>query len=210
MWAFGWYVSDAQVFYFGNGKVNTCASTTSEILPISTCTLCHQKSYISKSIQPVFKIFASARRCSMWAFGWVCLWCSTLAMAMWILCPSTAFEILPLSTCSLCQQKSYISKGMSTDFRKLSRRLEDVEGGHLGVKVSGAQVFYFCNGKLGALRIENIWNFTNFNLYTVLAKILYLQRYSTDFRNLSASARGCWRWDIWVESFMCAGVLLLQ
>ena len=46
-----------------------CAWTTFEILPLSTCTLCEQKSCISKGIQPIFEIFASARRCWEWAFG---------------------------------------------------------------------------------------------------------------------------------------------
>ena len=106
---------------FYNGKVKTCASTIFEILPLSTCTLCQQKSYISKGIQPIFEIFASARRCWEWAFEWI---------------------------------------------------------------ASVAQVFYFCNGKVKTLRIDNIWNFATFNLYTEPAKIPYLQSYSTDFRNL--------------------------
>ena len=46
-------------------------------------------------------------------------------------------------------------------------------------------------------------------MYIVQAEILYLQRYSTNFRNLSLS------WQMltmafWVESFKCARVLLLQ
>ena len=102
------------------------ASQTFEILPISTCTFCQQKSYISKGTQPIFEIFASARRCWGWAFGW---------------------------------------------------------------KVSGAQVFYFCNGNVKILRSNNIWNFATFNLHTVSAKILYLQRYSADFRNLCLSSK---------------------
>ena len=84
-----------------------CVSTTFEILPLSTCTLCHQKSYTSKGIQPNFEIFASARRCWRWAFGW---------------------------------------------------------------KVSGAQVFYVSNSKVKTLRIENIWNFATFNIYTLPSK----------------------------------------
>ena len=59
------------------------------------------------------------------------------------------------------------------------------------------------------LRIDNILNFATFNLYTVQAEILYLQRYSTDCRNLSHS----WKMltmAICVESFRCAGILLLQ
>ena len=96
-------------FSFAMARWKHCASTTFESLPHSTCTLCQQKSYISKCIQPIFEIFDPARRCSVWAFEW---------------------------------------------------------------EVSGAQVFFFCNGKVKILRIDNIWKFATFNLYTVPAKIL--------------------------------------
>ena len=84
----------------------------------STCTFWQQKSYISKGTQPIFEIFASARRCWGWEFGW---------------------------------------------------------------KVSGAPVFYFCNCNVKTLPINNIWNFPTFNLYTVPAKILYLQKVFNQF-----------------------------
>ena len=58
-------------------------------------------------------------------------------------------------------------------------------------------------------RIENIWNFATFNLYTVPAKTRYLKRYSTDFRNLWLSSKVL-RVGIWAESFRCARVLLLK
>ena len=78
-----------------------------------------------------------------------------------------------------------------------------------GWKVSRAHVFYFCNGKVKTSRIDNIWNFAIHNLYNVPAKILCLQRHSTDFRNLCFSSK-ILRVGIWVESFICAGILLLQ
>ena len=95
-----------------------CKSTTFEILQLSTCTLRQPKYYISKGIHPIFEIFASARRCWGWAFGWKFqLWrYFTFPMARWKLCASTTFEILPLSTCALFQQKSYISKGTQQIF----------------------------------------------------------------------------------------------
>ena len=98
-------------FTFAIERWKLCALTTFEILRLSTCTLCQQKSYISNRIQPIFEIFPSSRRCWGWAFGW---------------------------------------------------------------KVSGAQVFYFCNRKVKTLRIDNIWNFATINLYTVPAKFRYL------------------------------------
>ena len=132
----------------------------------------------------------------------------TFAMARWELGASTTFESLPLSTSTMCQQKSYISKGIQLNFEILaSARRFGVWP--FGCKVSGAQVFYFCNAKVKTLRNDNIWKFATFNLYTVPAKILYLQTYSTDFRNLFLSSK-ILRVVIWVESFRCADILLLQ
>ena len=108
-----------------------------------------------------------------------------------------------------CASKNrYISNGIQPIF-EIFRSARRFWGRACGCKVSGAQVFYFSNGKVRTLRIENIWKFPTFNLYTVPAKILYLQRYSTDFRNLLLSSK-ILRVGIWVESFRCAGILLLQ
>ena len=57
-------------FTFAIARWKLCASTTFEILPLSTCTLCQQNSDICKCIQPIFEIFPSARRCWGGAFGW--------------------------------------------------------------------------------------------------------------------------------------------
>ena len=273
-WAFGWKVSYAQVFYFCNDKVKLCASTTFEILPRSTCTLCQQKSCISKGIQQIFEIFPQLediegghlggkfhmRRCFSFSMGGWKLCASTtlkfcnfqpvhcasknpispkvfnrfstsvrqlehverghlggmfqvrvfftFAMARWKLCGSTTFEILPLTTCTLCQQKSYISKGIKPIF-EIFAWARRYSGRAFGMKVSGAQEFYFCNGEVKTWCIDNIWNFATFNLYTVPAEILYLQRYSTNFPNLRLRSKML-SVAIWVESFRCEGILLLQ
>ena len=55
---------------FAMARWKLCASTPFEILPLSTCTVCQQKSCISKGIQPILENFASARRCWRWAFEW--------------------------------------------------------------------------------------------------------------------------------------------
>ena len=93
-------------------------SRTFEILPLLTFSLCQQKSYIFKGIQPIFEIFDSAGRCSGWHLGgkFQVRRYFTLAMARWKLCASTTFEILPLLTCKLGQPKSYISKGIQPIF----------------------------------------------------------------------------------------------
>ena len=321
-------------FTFPMARWEICPSTIFEILPLSTCTLCQQKSYISNGIQPTFAIFDKGRRFSGRAFGWkvsgaqvfyfcngkvktlridntfnlytvpakilylkmyshdfrnLCLsskmlrvgiwvasfWCAailllhwqgenfahgqhlkfcnfqrvhcasknpispkvfnrvskslpqledvqvghlgwkfqvrrwlTFAMAIWKLCAWTTFEILPRSTCTLCQKKSYISKGIQPIFEIFASRRR-CWGWASGGKVWGAQVFYFCNAKVKTLHMDNIWNFATFNLYTVPAKILCLQRYSHDFLNLCLSWKML-RVGIWAESFRCAGILLLQ
>ena len=132
----------------------------------------------------------------------------TFAIARWKLCASTTFESLPLSTCILCQQKSYISKGIQPIFENFPSARRFL-GWAFGWKISGAQVFYFCNAKVKTLRIDTIWKFVTYNLHTAPVKILYLQGYSSDFRNLRFS------WELlregtWLESLRCAGGLLLQ
>ena len=132
----------------------------------------------------------------------------TFAMARWELGASTTFEILARSTCTLCQQKSYISKGIQSIF-EIFASARRCWRWPFGWKVSGAHVFCFCNGKVKTWRIDNIWNFPTFNLYTVPAKILYLERYSGDFRNLRLISK-MWTVAIWLKSFRCARILLLQ
>ena len=130
-------------FTFAISRWKLRASTTFDILPLSTCTLCQQKPNIFNGLQPIFEIFASARRCWGWTFGW---------------------------------------------------------------KVSGALFFILLQWQG-----ENFAHstFATFNLYTVRAKILYLQRPSNDFRNLCLSSK-ILRVGIWAESFRCARVLLLK
>ena len=129
-------------------------------------------------------------------------------MARWKLCACTPFEILPISTCTLCQQKSHISKCIQQIFEVFGSARRCWEGA-FGWKVSGAQVFYFCNGKVKTLGIDNIWNFATFNLFNVPAKIPYLQKYSTDIRNLCLRSKML-TVGIWVGSFRFLGILLLQ
>ena len=227
--AFEWKVFGAEVFSFSMARWELCPSTTFQSLPLSTCTLCQRKSYISKVNEPIFEIFDSARRFWGWAFAWkvsgtqVFYCCNgkvkslpidniwmfatlnlytvpensyiskgiqpiskslpeledferghlggkfevrsyfTFAMARWKLCVSTTFESLPLSTCTLCQKKSYISKGIPRIF-EIFALVRRCWGWALRWKDSGLQVFYFFNGRVRTLRIDNIWKFATFNL----------------------------------------------
>ena len=137
----------------------------------------------------IFEIFASARRCSGRAFGLkvsgaqVFYFCNGNVKTLPI---ENTFKLytVPPKTLSL-QRYSPIFKIFDS-----ARRCW---GWEFGCKVSSAQVFYFSNGKVKNLPMNNIWKFATFNLYTVPAKILYLPRYSTDFE-IFASARRCWGW----------------
>ena len=147
---------------FAMARWKLCASTTFEILLLSTCTLCQQKSYISKGIQPIFEIFALCSKIlreGILVKSFIYPGSFNFAMATWKLCASTTYEILPLSTCTLRQQRSYIFKGIQPIFEIFASVQDDVEGRNLGRKVWYAHVFYFCSGKVKILRIHNIWNF---------------------------------------------------
>ena len=197
-------------FIIAMARGKFCASTTFEILPLSTCTLRQQKCYISKGIQPIFEIVATARRCWGWSFGW-----KISGAQVFYYCNGKG-EILridniwnfALSTCTQCQQKSYISKGIQPIF-EIFASARRCWGWAFGWEASGAEVFYFSTGKVKTLRIDNIWNFATLNQYSVPAKMLYLQRYSTDFPNLCPCSK-ILRVGIWVEGFRCAGILLFN
>ena len=187
-----------------------CASTTFEILPLSTCTLCQQKYSISKRIQPMFEIFTSAQRRWRWAFGWKDSGARVFYFFKGKVKTLRIDNIWNFSTFNMntVPAKIFYLQRYSTDVRNLSSARRS-RGSAFGWKHSLAQLFCFCNGKVKTLRIDNIWSFATFNLYTVPPKILYIQRYSTDFRNLCLSSKMLGM-GIWVESLRCAGILLLQ
>ena len=132
------------------------------------------------------------------------------AMARWKHCSSTRFEILPLSACTLVPAKILYLQSYSTDFRNLCLSSKMLRVGHLCWKVSGAQVFYLCNGKVKTLRIDNIWNFATFNLYTFASKNPVSPKvFQPIIRNLRLSSKML-RVGICVKSLRCAAILLLE
>ena len=196
-------------FTFAMERLKLSVSTTYEILPLSTCTLWQQNPISAKVFNRFSKSLPQLEDIEGGHLGGKCQLRRhfTVAMARWKLCASTTLEILPLSTCTLCQQKSCISKSIQPIF-EIFAHFEDVEGGHLGGEFYECRYFIFAMD-VEILRIDNIWNFAKFNLFTVPVKIQYLQRYSPDIRNLCLSSK-LLRVGIWVESFRCAGILLLQ
>ena len=190
-----------------------CASTTFEIFPLSTRILCQQKSYISEGIQPILENFGFSSKMLM-----VCIWVGkyqvrsyfTFAMARWKLCPSTTFEILPLSTCTLWYARILYLQRYSTDFRNLCISSKMSRVGIRGEKFQLAQVFYFCNGKVKTFASKTFEILPLSTCTLCQQKSYIIQRYSTDFRKSSASARRCWGWPFEWKASGCAGVLLLQ
>ena len=71
----------------------------------------------------------------------------TFAITRWKVCTSTTFENIPLSTCTLSQQKSYISKGIQSNFENFPSAQRCWRRA-FGWKFSGAQVFYLWDGKV--------------------------------------------------------------
>ena len=136
---------------------NSCASTTFESLPLSTCTLCQQKSYNSKCIEPIFEIFGSARRCSVCAFELEASGAQVFFFWQWQ--GENFAHRQYLNFCHIqpvhCASKNPISpKVFIPIFEIFSLNSKMFSVGHLGGNVSGTQVFYFCNGKVKTWRIE--------------------------------------------------------
>ena len=133
----------------------------------------------------------------------------TFEIARWNLCASTTFEILPLSICTLSQQKSYISQGVQPIFEIFASARSKMLT--VGICLENHRcadtVLLQWQGENFA-HVQHL-KYPTVNLYTVAGKILYLQRYSTDFRNLNLSWKML-RVGISVESFRCADIVLLQ
>ena len=84
-------------------------------------------------------------RVGMWAESFRMRMYFTLALARWQVSPSTTFEILLLSTCTLCQQKAYISIGTQPLFEYLCLSSKMLRVRIWVETFRTAQVFYLCN-----------------------------------------------------------------
>ena len=79
----------------------------------------------------------------------------------------------------------------------------------LWLKISSAQIFWFCNSNVTTFPTSRKCKNFNFSLYTVPAEMLYLQKYLTNFQKLSF----VWKMRkvaIVVENFTCTDILVLQ
>ena len=200
-----------QVFYFCNGKVKPLRIDNIWNFPLSTGTLCQLKSYISKGIQPLFEIFASALRCWGWEFGW-----NVSGSQVFYFCNGKVKIFAHRQHLKFCHfqplhgaSKKPISIKVFNPFSKSLPQLVDVVGGHLGEKFQVRWYFAFAMARWKLCASTTFWNLATFNLYTVPAKIQDLRRYSTNFRKLFLSSTML-RLGIWVKRFRIADILLLQ
>ena len=68
----------------------------------------------------------------------------------------------------------------------------------LWLKISSAQIFWFCNSNVTTFPTSRKCKNFNFSLYTVPAEMLYLQKYLTNFQKLFLAER--WgRWLLWLK-----------
>ena len=108
--------------YFSFAMVRWKLITKGKIwnLPLPSCTLCQKKCYITKGIQPIFKNF-----CFCWKMWKIGIWARkfhgrsyfSFAMVRWKLFSRWKIRNFPLSSCTLCQKKCYITKGIQPIFK---------------------------------------------------------------------------------------------
>ena len=149
----------------------------------------------------------------------VCIWVESLTCAGSLLLQWQGENFAHRQNLNFCHFQPVHCAGKNPIFPKVFKRsskslpeLEDVEGGHLGGKFQVHRYFSFAmeRRKFCASTTFQFLPLSTCTLYTVAAKILYLQKYATDFRNLWLSSKMLWVVGIWVESLTCAGSLLLQ
>ena len=109
---------------------------------------------------------------------------------------------------TLSQQKCYISSKVFNEFWSkqryhfLSIFLKDVFNGLrwlLWLKISSAQIFWFCNSNVTTFPTSRKCKNFNFSLYTVPAEMLYLQKYLTNFQKLFFGWKMRGRWLLWLK-----------
>ena len=124
----------------------------------------------------------------------------SFAMVRWKLFSGGKIRNFPLSSCTLCEKKMLYHQRYSTDFQKLPF-LKDVENRYLAQKFHGRSYFSFAMVRWKRFSGGKNSNFPTFKLYTVSEKMLYHQRYSTDFQILSFCWK-MWKIGIWPKNFM--------
>ena len=180
--------------------------------PLSSCTLCQKKCYIPKVFNRFSKTFLLLKDVENRYLGKKFHERSyfSFAMARWKLFSGGKIWNFPLSSCTLCQKKCYITKGIQPIFKKSFECCWKMwKIGIWAEKFHERSYFSFAMARWKlCFKWKNL-KFPYFQLYTLSAKMLYHQRYSTDFQNFP-SARKMWNIGIWEENFMSAAILVSQ
>ena len=109
---------------------------------------------------------------------------------------------------TLSQQKCYIFKCISQIFKNILLA-ERWKRWLLWMKISFAQIFWFCNSNVKTFPKSRKCKIWIFSLYTFPREMLYLQKYLTNFHKHSLA----WKMGkvaIVVENFWCTEILVLQ
>ena len=80
--------------------------------------------------------------------------------------------------------RNAISPEVFNEFSKTFISLKEEEAGYMWLKISSAQTFSFSNSNVTTFPTSQKCKNFNFSLYTVLAEMLYLQKYLTNFQKL--------------------------
>ena len=209
-WSFGWKVLGAHVFYFCNGKVKSLGIENFWIFAtFNLFTVPAKIPYLQRYSIDFRNLCVSSRIFRVGILGWKfpVRWYFTFAMEGEKFARRQDLKFSRFQPVHCASKVLYLQKYQP--IFEIFASAWRCWGWAFGWKVLRARVVYYYNGKVKTLGMENIWIFASFNLFTVPAKIPYLQRYSIDFRNLRLSSK-IFRVGISVESFRCAGILLLQ
>ena len=108
-----------------------------------------------------------------------------------------------------CPSRNAISSKVFNEFSKSFFWLKDEDRWLLWLKISSAQIFWFCNSNVTNFPTSRKCKNFYFSLYTVPAEMLYLQKYLMNFQKLSFG----WKMRkvaIVVENFNCTEILVLK
>ena len=108
---------------------------------------------------------------------------------------------------TVLEEMLYLQKYL-TNFQRLflSKRRERWL---LWLKISSAQIFWFCNSNVTTFPTSRKCKNFNFSLYTFPVEILYLQKYLTNFQKLLFGSRKR-NVDIVIQKSKCTDILVLQ
>ena len=203
-------ISSAQIFWLCNSNVTTFpTSRKCKNFNFSLYTIPAEMLYLQKYLTN-FQNFLLAERRGRWLF-----WLEISSAQIFWLCNS---NVTTFPTSRKCKNFNFSLYTIPAEMLYLQKFLTNFQNFLLAerrgrwlfwLKISRAQMFWFCNSNVTTFPTSRKCKNFNFSLYTIPAEMLYLQKYLTNFQKLSFS----WRMRkvaIVVENLMCTDILLLQ